>query len=365
MAGKKRQANFEWLRVIAMLMVIALHYLNKGGAAVSYVNDGSVRNHAAWLVDSFCLVAVNVYVLISGYFLAEKGFSPKKVFLLAAQVLFYSLLVPAVLAGCGIIDVSGWGIYDWLPFLFPFGTEHYWFATAYLGMYLFSPLLAAAADKLDRKQLRGAILALVLFYSLEKSLLPFQLATDQYGYDVVWFLCLFLTAVYLKRYGLPFLSSKGRAFGLYIGASLLGFAASAVVGLLAARTGIGALSYYADMVYSYNYVLCLLAAVGLFEGFRRLEVPEGRMAGLARRLGPLTFGVYLLHENLAVRELWPVWLGAEKVKDSFLFLPHLAVCVLLVFAAGIVTDFVRAGLFAAAGRAAGRLRGPSGKKREN
>ena len=29
--GKKRQLNYELLRIIAMLMIVSLHYLSKGG----------------------------------------------------------------------------------------------------------------------------------------------------------------------------------------------------------------------------------------------------------------------------------------------------------------------------------------------
>ena len=30
-AGRKRQLNYELLRIIAMLMIVCLHYLSKGG----------------------------------------------------------------------------------------------------------------------------------------------------------------------------------------------------------------------------------------------------------------------------------------------------------------------------------------------
>ena len=30
-AGKKRQLNYELLRILAMLMIVCLHYLSKGG----------------------------------------------------------------------------------------------------------------------------------------------------------------------------------------------------------------------------------------------------------------------------------------------------------------------------------------------
>ena len=84
-----RQAGIELLRCIAMLMVITLHYLDKGGVLIPLSQKQSPAGYAAWLLEAFCIVAVNVYVLISGYFLVEAGFRVKRILLLAAQVLFY------------------------------------------------------------------------------------------------------------------------------------------------------------------------------------------------------------------------------------------------------------------------------------
>ena len=141
----KRQANFELMRIAAMLMIISLHYLVKGGAAVSFPFSAKENpvGVLAWLIEAFCIVAVNCYVLLSGYFLKEAGWKPGRVWSLLCQVLFYSLLIPVFLLMTGVVPAGALGVYDWLGFAFPFGTEHYWFATAYLVMYLFAPFLTA------------------------------------------------------------------------------------------------------------------------------------------------------------------------------------------------------------------------------
>ncbi len=65
-----------------------------------------------------------------------------------------------------------------------------------------------------------------------------------------------------------------------------------------------------------------------------------------RKLAPYTFGVYLLHEHILVRYEWMKWLGVEKVQESLLFVPHLLLCALAVYAVGTAVDFVRAWVFA-------------------
>ena len=175
----KRQANFELLRIVAMLMIIVLHYLNKGGLLVDYTSDRTGVNYAAHLAEAFCIVAVNCYVLLSGYFLVESAWKPERVVSLAGQILFYSLLIPVVLCGAGVVPAGALSVYDWLNYVLPVETEHYWFATAYLLMYVFAPFLAAGVKKLEKRTLQIIIVMLVCYFSLWKSVVPVTLATDR------------------------------------------------------------------------------------------------------------------------------------------------------------------------------------------
>lgn len=344
--GSKRRANFELLRIVAILMIISLHYLVKGGAAVPF--PFAAKEHAAgvfaWLIESFCIVAVDCYVLISGYFCVESAWKPGRVVSLLCQVLFYSLLVPVILLLTGVVSPGELAIYDWIGFVLPFGTEHYWFATAYLVMYLFAPFLSAGIQKMKKRDLQILLTLLLIFFSLEKTIVPMYLATDRYGYDFGWFLCLFVTAGYIRLYGISWLEKRSHAVGLY-GISCLGIW---MLSLFSNTLGkeIEVFARYADMPYTYNHLLCLTGAVSLFYVFQNVSLREGRVADAIRLLAPCTFGVYLLHEHILVRYRWLEWLKADQVKESFLFLPHMIGCVLLVYVIGTVVDLARAWVFA-------------------
>ncbi len=339
----KRQANFELLRIVAMLMIIVLHYLNKGGLLVDCTSDRTGVNYAAHLAEAFCIVAVNCYVLLSGYFLVESAWKPERVVSLAGQILFYSLLIPVVLCGAGVVPAGALSVYDWLNYVLPIETEHYWFATAYLLMYVFAPFLAAGVKKLEKRTLQIIIVILVCYFSLWKSVVPVTLATDRYGYDYGWFLCLFVIAAYMRLYGIPALERRRNALLLYAGMSLAIFGLTAAVGLAAGK--VPAPAYYMDMPVTYNHILCLAGAVGLFMVFKSVTLPEGRAAAVIRQLAPYTFGVYLLHEHLLVRYEWMRWLQVDAVRGSFWFVPHMFLCVMIVYAAGTAVDLVRQRLF--------------------
>ena len=341
----KRQANFELLRIVAMLMIIVLHYLGKGGLIVSYGEDASLINHLAWLIEAFCIVCVNCYVLISGYFLTESGWKPGRILSLTAQILFYSVLIPVAMLCLGMLSLSELSIYDWITFVFPIQSEHYWFATHYVFFYIFVPILAAGVQKVEKKTLQIVIAMLLLFFSIGKTIIPFSLVTDTGGYHYGWLICLFLVAAYIRIYGIPWLEKGKRGLVLYAGMCFLVWAVSALFGMLHRQTG--SFLGYVEMPYTYNYFLVFLASVGLFYTFKNIRIKEGRAAGLICRLAPCTFGIYLLHEHILVRsKLMYSWLGAEKMHGSWLFIPHMVGCVLLVYAVGTVVDFARAWFFA-------------------
>ena len=341
--ASKRQANFELLRIVAMLMIITLHYLVKGNVAVPYAESQSAVNLVAWLLEAFCIVAVNCYVLLSGYFLVESAWKPGRIVSLLAQILFYSIAIPAAMLCVGMISPTELSVYDWIGFILPIETEHYWFATAYVLMYLFAPILAAGVKSMERKTLQKVIITLLLFFSVGKTIFPVLLVTDHYGYDFGWFLCLFLIAAYLRLYGCEWLEKRKHGILLYMGMSLCIFAAWLVASVLAQK--VDAFAYYADMPYTYNHVFALLGAIGLFMVFKNIHLKEGKVTAINRYLAPYTFGVYLLHEHILVRYEWSRWLQIERVRESWFFIPHMIVCVVVVYAMGTIVDFVRAYLF--------------------
>ena len=340
--ASKRQTNFELLRIVAMLMIITLHYIVKG-FAVTNDADRTLMFYAMRLIEAFCIVAVNCYVLISGYFLVESEWKAGRIISLLAQILFYSLLIPVAMICIGMLSWSDLGTYDWIGFILPIETEHYWFATSYVIMYIFAPVLAAGARSMNKKTLQKVILALLLFLSVGKSVFPVYLETDKYGYNYGWFLALFLVAAYLRLYCPEWLKNRGNAISIYISSSLCIFALSLIADVLGKK--IDAFSYYWEMPYTYNHVLCLIGSIGLFSAFKNIKISEGKAAGIIRRLAPYTFGVYLLHEHILVRYKWPAWLNVESVRGTWQVLPHMVGCVVIIYLLGTLVDFIRAYFF--------------------
>lgn len=342
----KRLANFELLRCVAMMMVVVLHFLGKSGILVP-LSAASMAGYeyAAYGIESLCIVAVNVYMLISGYFLAESHISWKRVIRLWLQVWVYSVGIGAAAYLAGWRPDGGFTLYDLARLVFPISKNHYWFMTAYIYMMLFAPLLSAGVKKLTKKQLEGTIAALLTAFSLIKSILPMRLETDNQGYDVVWYLCVFLLAAYFRLYGLKFLKNKKRGLLVYFLSAAAIFAES--FGLRMVYLKCGKLSDILSVCCNYNHIFVLTASVGLFAVFYHMTLREGTFSRLVCRIAPYTLGVYLLHCHTALDERWQQWifLLTGRPENIGSLLAGIVLSVILVFTAGILLDRGRAWLF--------------------
>lgn len=345
-----RQANLELLRCVAMMMVIVLHYLGKGNFLVG-LKEGWLypAESIAWLLESFCIVAVNVYMFISGYFLCTSSFKPSRLIQLWLQVWMYSMAVGLLGALTGVMEETAFDTHFLLTLIFPVAMNHYWFMTAYIILYLLLPFLGIAVQKMTRQQLQVAVLLLLFVFSLQKSILPVRLETDGLGYDCLWYICVFMAAAYVRRFGVPFLEKRGRGIALYGSCCMMIFFGTMILREVYLRTG--RLERMILVCMDYNHILPFLAAVGLFSAFRRLKV-SGKFASFVSKTAPHTLGVYLLHENLGLRYTWQNWLGADKLlgmlgrlglRDSvFGLLLHVVLAVICVFTIGILVDMLRA-----------------------
>lgn len=345
---KKRMANMELLRILAMIMVVMLHYLSKGGLLPNMTDNLGTNGYAAWILETFSIVAVNVYMLISGFFLTESRFKSSRFAELICQILFYSLLIPVILIAVGTISLKDLTVYKLLKYIFPVEMEHYWFATAYVLLYLMSPVFKTAVHHMKQSQLKATIVLLLCILSLNKSILPVRLEMDKLGYDAIWFFCVFLCAAYLRLYGIPCLttSRKGIAGYLCCCAGILGITLAVRVVYL--KTG--SLEDFLTATYHYNHILNLLAAICLFAAFYYMRLPEGKIADFICKIAPYTFGVYLFHEQEELRYLWPTWFGASDRGNPAVFVLRCIGSVLMMFIMGICIDIVRSVIFKGAGK---------------
>ena len=136
-----RQSNFELLRIVAMLLIVAHHFLIATGR-LDY-RSGTLRGGE--LVNSFCVVGVNCFILISGYFGIKFKWSK-------VAWLFYAIAFVAAVDFC--LGMTGAAVFDSdyaINTIIPFTKRHNWFVPTYLALMCLSPLLNKALNAAGKR----------------------------------------------------------------------------------------------------------------------------------------------------------------------------------------------------------------------
>lgn len=98
--------------------------------------------------------------------------------------------------------------------------------------------------------------------------------------------------------------------------------------------------------YHDNNGILFIAALMLFLWTARYKAPDTWLVRFLVRIAPLTFGVYLIHDNIYVRRLlWHDWLDVHSWLHSWAFVPMLVASTVGIFFACIAIDSVRDRLF--------------------
>lgn len=356
---KKRDANIELLRIVAMLMIITLHFNIHSKALLVLGEPASNVQIFATVLEAIAITGVNVYVLISGYYLSSSKVKLSKVLLLILQVYFYTLLISCAMMFVGAYSVKPEDKLDRaLRYLFPISSEHYWFVTAYVIMYVLAPVMNAAVNTLKRKQLKTVIIGLLTWFCFIKSIVPVKFGTDRMGYDFGWFICLYLIAAYIRKYNIVLFRDAKKSALVYL-ISVVVIAAFSLV-FYKINFDTGNFNYYAEVPCHYNFFFALTGALGLFSVFRFMRLKENLLADVIRIIAPYTLGVYLLHMHFEIADRWVEWIeqiiGETPLDNVLMFFIHLVVSVLIVFFAGIFVDWIRKYIFNFFGRVLGDTR---------
>lgn len=173
----KRKSNIELLRIVSMLMIVTMHFLGHGGVIRSF-DDVSAIQLICEFINGMCRVAVNCFILISGYFLIESKFKCEKVIKLGVEIWFYSILIYLILTLTGMVKVS---FKDLIYAIFPISTNSDAFSIEYIIMYLLSPFMNIMIKGMDKKQFKSLMKILILFFVVLPGVFCFMGETIPYG----------------------------------------------------------------------------------------------------------------------------------------------------------------------------------------
>lgn len=332
----KRLANIELLRIISMFFIVLVHYLGRGGVYAA-AKPLSVMYGVTTVMDAIVIVAVNVYILISGYVLAESSFKYKRLVDVVLQVFTISMGFYAIMLFLGQITFSVSGlVYAMLPIL----TKQYWFLSVYVGLYILMPFINKALHALTKKQHLTLCVLLVLMFSLY---LPAKML-EQTGYGIAWMVTMYTVGAYLRMHYKPEDKLRMKHIAMWLIPTVL---------LVASRYGIillgkmisKDLGVYDKWFFKNNSIPVVWSAVAFFIMFLHIQIKNVSAQKVITFFGPLTLGVYLIHNNPSLRGWMWGFINPTSFMNELYFVPLSFLIVSVVFVLCAAVEFIRRALY--------------------
>lgn len=326
---KNRESNVELLRIIASVGVIILHYNNHDmGGGFKYTLPGSSNSILLHFLECVFICAVDLFLLITGYYMAEKKPNDqpmtylKKIIYLVLQVIIFnqvSYMISSQLSGR---NISIYGIINNL-------LQKNYFVVQYSVVYLLSPYLNRTIDSLCRKELNQFAILLFICLSVCPTIADvvqnisremfmgintISMYGDDSGYTLINFILMYFVGCYIRKVELCNYHINKRIFLLLL---LLLWC------VLFVWRYIGLRFYEKISATSYCNPVVIMCAVITFVIFKRINIKNNR---IINELAGGAFTVFLTHQY--VISVVGVKYVAQQ-KTIILFIHIIIVCICL------------------------------------
>ena len=290
---KKRKPDVDLMRIISMY-AITLHHLLVHGRAIGKYKFKELR-----LLNILTYWHVSSFALISGI-IGYKTNKYSNLLYLWIWTVFYSVGIFLLAKKFRPKWVEKSSIfYQFFPVIF----IQYWYFTQYFGMYFFLPIINKGISLLNKSELKMVCTSLLCIFVIYKDLMnpksdSFRICS---GYSVASFLILFITGAYFGKYKIIFNGTINKiifcffCICVYISSSLICyyfgvFYYDSVLLLKLKALYIQRINSFPMLAQSFSIILFLM------------QLKYNKYLGkIILFIGPLTFGVYLIHEHPLVR----------------------------------------------------------------
>lgn len=308
-----------------MIFVLLVHYnwpLN-GRLTSEMFHQSAWKYIGCATLDSLDFVCVNCFIIISGYFGIKWKWNGLAKFLF--QIGFWGGIIHLIASTLGL---SVFNIVTMLKqmTLFLFGVN--WFFIAYLGLYLFAPVLNAFIEKSSEKQLGIFVLAFYVFQTLF-GWITSESADIHSGMSTFSFVGLYMLGAYLKKSTLPIFQWKAKwNLMVYLGIAVL----SVIISVCAASVG------FNHSIFGYITPLNIIQTAYLFLFCKAVKIKKGEKVILF--FSSSAFAALLMHSWTDGSNLY--YTGLYWIYDTFK-IPFFAAMayILLFFVTACCIDKIR------------------------
>lgn len=310
------------------------------------------RTQSATGYRKLVLGKCNVYIILAGrqpfcadqqLFLCIAKFRLEKLVLIWLQAVFYSVGIYLVIALTHAGGTS-FSLSEFVKCTLVFTMDRYWFVTCYILLYCIFPILNRVIHSMNQKQHLLCCCVLLILFSILPNIFyveDFSGAND--GYSLSWFCVLYIIAAYFRLYVPNRVKFQKWTFPAYAILALTicaeRFAAYCLTPMIFGRVVL------TSLFYPYNSIVSVLCAMALFQAFRGFEIKNKLIETGVRVLAPLTFAVYLIHEQDHCRPLLWQLLNPVVLAESPFMVAYVIGYAMAVFAACCLIEWQRLQLF--------------------
>lgn len=318
-----RESNIELLRVLSMMGVIVLHYNNPiFGGGLMYAVPGSVNFYILYILETLFACAVNLFVLISGYFMCKSNKRNLiKPIQLIIQVMAFSLVI--YLLRC----VLGRTIFSFKSLALSLIPAN-WFVILYIALYIISPFINVALSMLSKSNFKKLLLIIFILFSIYPTLVDLagELRSEQWyvlssvgmygsqwGYSIINFMLVYIIGAYIRINDIKVKKSNLWLILIMCIVLITGWSRlNDVIGYFNEKTA-----------WSYCNPLIITEAIVLFLIFKNIKTKPSL---IINSLAKASFTVFLLHNS---------FLGKLNVQKFAAANPLLMILHLLISCIGI------------------------------
>ena len=327
-----RNTSIELLRIISMIMIMFHHFAYHGNFEWNF-NEVTLPHLWYDFILMGGKVGVDIFVLISGYFLienTEKLFQPKKLLKFWGQVVFYSIMTYLLSV---MLRLNAFEIKQLIKVCLPITYPGWWFASTYFMLYLIHPFLNKLLHGLSKTEYQYLILMMVLCWSIIPT------ATTQLfeSNSLLWFVTLYGIAGYVNLYGGNQKLQSKHYFSLYFMVLIITYTVSTTFLFLGTKKE--EWSTHAIDFFEIERLPILLMAITLFMGFVTLKMNYHKLINM---IASATFGLYLIHDSSYIRYyLWTNIFKINQYQDSTFLILYSILVVFILYVSCTMIDLIR------------------------
>ena len=320
----KRNIGLDLLRLLAMFMIVTLHINNWGGLLGN--TTFQINFLSIYFIEAFSIVAVNCFILISGFFLIKQNFRLNKLISIILEVFVYSLLCFIA----ALIVKTPMDIKMGIKGLFTISTGVHWFITCYIILYILFPFINKFFYSLSLKQKHIFAIILLFLFCVWGIVPNINNQTVFSGYSVLWVMSLYYFGAYIR---VVFVDAENKNIFFnkiykYSGYGYIFFSLITLI-LMCVLNLIGKSVFYIAL--NYNSLFVFLASVCLFLFMYKLNIKNSYIKKLIIFFAPASFGVFLISDNIFVKYYQEIYLNKEFFVQSFNMPIMVLTCAICIF----------------------------------